>query len=386
MSDGHRYEVLRAIRGAQRRHREERPVLHLQGRPPPVREGPLPPDGQILFAAEIPPPHRRHRTRRIQSSRGVRRPLRLSQGRHRPPAAPGVRGHVPDGHPGEVGRQVHRRDRRLQVQTGPREVQDRCDGLQEEREDRRRGAGAGALRTSRGYGGILHPEAQGSRGVGRRHRTIRSVREDGEDVHRQQQVREEPGEELLRHRHEGHGCRGIRVQERHPDLRDPEGVLRRDHGHGEEPPVRPNEMEHHRGGRHHREGPPQDDQMEPHDRRFPPIPMDGAGQQVGDPPDAVHLEVRAHRGLVSQHHLEPVRKDHRHHTRQRVLRRQDRVRPHRGMLLRLEDGGERASHRGGQDRRCGHHARSASRVHHARRGVERQGERPCGAEDGTYAL
>ena len=163
MSDGHRYEVLRAIRGAQRRHREERPVLHLQRRPPPLREGPLPPDGQVLFAAEIPPPHRRHRTRRIQPSLGVRRPLRLSQGGHRPAPSPGVRGHVAHGHPGEMGRKVHRRNRRLQVQTGPREVQDRRDGFQEEWEDSRRGPGAGALRTSRGYRGVLHPEAQGTR-------------------------------------------------------------------------------------------------------------------------------------------------------------------------------------------------------------------------------
>ena len=196
----------------------------------------------------------------------------------------------------------------------------------------------------------------------------------------------EPREVVLRHRHARRGRRGIGVQGRDPDLRDPEGVLRGNDGHRQAQALRPHQMEHHRRRRHHRQGPAEDHQVEPDHRRLQALSLGGAGQQMGHPPDALHLEVRAHRGVVSQHHLESHREDHRRHPRQRVLRGKDRIRAHRRLLLRIPHGGERAPHQGGEDGGCRHHEGGPSGIRHARRGLERQGERPRRPEDGAPPL
>ncbi len=94
--------------------------------------------------------------------------------------------------------------------------------------------------------------------------------------------------------------------------------------------------------------------------------------------DALHLEVRAHRGLVSEHDMEPDRTYRRHNQRLRVLRRPEGIRPHRRMLLRCQDGRERASHQRKAHGGRRDIPRGAPRIRHARRRMERQGERQGG--------
>ena len=138
-------------------------------------------------------------------------------------------------------------------------------------------------------------------------------------------------------------------------------------------------MEHHRRGRHHRQGHAQNDEVQRAYRRVQDLSVGAAGQQMDSHAHALHLEVRAHRGLVPQHLLEPYGQGRGDNLRLRVLRRKDRIRAYRRLLLRVPHGRERAAHEGEQDRRCGHNEGGPSGIHHARGSVERQGERAHGA-------
>lgn len=280
----------------------------------------------------------------------------------------------------------HRRHRRLQVPSREGEAPHRCHRLRQGGQDRRRHTGDRPLRQAGGPGDHVPAEAQRAHSPGRRGAAVRPLGQDGVHEEGQREVREEPGEELLRHRHEGGRCRGVRIPRRDADIRDREGVLRGHHGDRQKPQVRSDQMEHHGRGRHNRQGPAEDHQIPGAHRRFQDLPVGAAGQQMDSHAHALHLEVRAHRGVVPQHVVEPLREGDRGHIRLRVLRRQDGVRPHRRMLLRIPHGGERASAQGGPHRRRSDHEGGPPRIRDARGGVERQGERPPGSEDPTVPL
>ena len=94
-------------------------------------------------------------------ARGLRRPVRLSQGRHRPAGPAGDGRHLHHGHARAMDGEVDRGDRRLPLQTGPGQVQRLGEGLPERGQDRGLHQGAGAFRQLRGRRGELRQTPSG---------------------------------------------------------------------------------------------------------------------------------------------------------------------------------------------------------------------------------
>src|SRR5205807_6649667 len=90
------------------------------------------------------------------------------------------------------------------------------------------------------------------------------------------------------------------------------------------------------------------------------------------------VAVRADRGLVPEHAVEPPGTGGRHVRRPRGLRRTDDVREHRRVLLRRPTRGRGSPRAGTASGRDGHPAGDPPRVHHARRRLERPRARPRG--------
>ena len=92
--------------------------------------------------------------------------------------------------------------------------------------------------------------------------------------------------------------------------------------------------------------------------------------------DAMYVEVRIDRGMVSEHDMESIGQTDRDDLRLRILRWKDGIRAHRRVLLCIEDGCERTPDEGEENSRRGDIQRGPSGICDACRSMERQGALP----------